>query len=212
MINKLLISFLSLVSTHAISQNITNISCYPMNPNTTDTIYFHVESTYPNSSCWVINSGTTISGNNIEANGSYCHGANSSICNSTDTFIVLPLSFGNYSFLMKLNQGIGSPCSPGTLLINSQVFNFSVSQTTGIFNKSSNTNVLITPNPSSGIFKLNNLNNTQIIVNDILGNEIVNIKNLSHNYRLDLTDYPSGVFFIKAITNGKLSSYRLVKN
>ncbi len=88
---------------------ITNISCSPANPTVNDTIYFFVETQFPSSDCLLMNSSFSINGNSIIASAQHCLGMLTAICNTTDTFMILPLSVGTYIFNMTLSSGFGGP-------------------------------------------------------------------------------------------------------
>ena len=108
--------------------SITNISCSPANPTVNDTIYFFVETQFPSSDCLLMNSSFSINGNSIIASAQHCLGMLTAICNTTDTFMILPLSVGTYIFNMTLSSGFGGPpCTAGIVADDNQLFTFTVS-------------------------------------------------------------------------------------
>ena len=108
--------------------SITNISCYPANPTTHDTIYLYVDCSFGSSSCDMLTSSHSVTGNTIFASSLHCLGMLTAMCNTTDTFIILPLSVGTYIFNMTLSSGFGGPpCTAGIVADDNQLFSFSVS-------------------------------------------------------------------------------------
>ena len=108
--------------------SITNISCSPANPNVNDTIYFFVETQFSSSDCLLMTSNLSINGNSIIASAQHCLGMLTATCNTTDTFMISPLSVGTYIFNMTLSSGFGGPpCSPGIVPDDNQLFTFTVS-------------------------------------------------------------------------------------
>jgi len=108
--------------------SITNISCYPANPTTNDTIYLYVDCSFGSSSCDMFTSSHSVTGNTIFASSLHCLGMLTAMCNATDTFMILPLSQGNYIFNMTLSSGSGGPpCTAGIVADDNQLFSFSVS-------------------------------------------------------------------------------------
>ena len=108
--------------------SITNISCYPANPTTNDTIYLYVDCSFGSSSCNMLTSSHSVTGNTIFASSLHCLGMLTAMCNTTDTFMILPLSVGNYIFNMTLSSGFGGPpCTAGIVADDNQLFSFSVS-------------------------------------------------------------------------------------
>ena len=82
------------------SGSITNISCYPANPTTNDTIYLYVDYYFNASPCDMFTSSHSVTGNTIFASSLHCLGMLTAMCNTTDTFMILPLSVGTYIFNM----------------------------------------------------------------------------------------------------------------
>ena len=64
------------------------------------------------------------------ASAQHCLGVLASICNITDTFVILPLSAGTYTFDLTLTSGFGGPpCNAGGSVDDNQNFQFTVSST-----------------------------------------------------------------------------------
>ena len=74
--------------------------------------------------------------------------------------------------------------------------------------------VAIFPNPSKGIFNINNISNenTHIIVYDVLGNIIVSYPHLNQEFVLDLSNHPKGTYFIKLISDTLIETHKLIVN
>ena len=134
-ITRLVLSTIILLSYSKIMAqgSITGISCIPTNPTTSDTIYVYVNYSFSSSSCSLFSSYHNVVGNTVVASSLHCLGMLMAICNTTDTFVILPLSAGNYTFAMTLNAGFGSGgCTPGIVPTDTQTYNFSVSAIQGV--------------------------------------------------------------------------------
>lgn len=135
--------------------NITNITMDPIYPNSNDTIYLYIDLAFPTSSCVLDNSSVQVSGNNITASSQYCLGILTSICNTTDTIVIMPLPAAvNYYFNYFLSVGsLPLPCSPGVVPNDSLSFDFAVEHIAGIDEKSTFSYGL-SPNPTLGTFEV----------------------------------------------------------
>ncbi len=110
------------------SGSITNISCYPANPTTSDTIYVFSDVQFSSSDCQLDYALHSVIGNSIMASAHHCLGMLSAICNTTDTFVMPPLAAGTYTFDLTLTSGFGGPpCTAGIVADDNQLFSFSVS-------------------------------------------------------------------------------------
>ncbi|MFN8436034.1 MAG: glycoside hydrolase family 9 protein [Cytophagales bacterium] len=74
-----------------------------------------------------------------------------------------------------------------------------------------NNDSYIYPNPSNGVFNVEfNKSVTSASVYDGLGNELMKISDLG-NSKLNLEKYPSGVYFLKTVSNTKSQVVKLIK-
>lgn len=71
--------------------------------------------------------------------------------------------------------------------------------------------IKVYPNPSSGIFNINTVSETNIEVFDILGNSILKTTILSGDYKLNLSEQSKGLYVVKCTSQGQVKSYRLIK-
>lgn len=135
--------------------NITNITMEPIYPDSDDTIYVYIDLAFPTTSCVLDNSSVQLSGNNITASSQYCLGIAMSICNTTDTIVIMPLPAAvNYYFNYFLSVGsMPLPCTPGVVPNDSLSFDFGVEASVGIDEKSMFSYGL-SPNPSRGTFEV----------------------------------------------------------
>ena len=135
--------------------NITNITMEPIYPDSDDTIYVYIDLAFPTTSCVLDNSSVQLSGNDITASSQYCLGILTSICNTTDTIVIMPLPAAvNYNFNYFLSVGsLPLPCTPGVVPNDSLSFDFGVEASVGIDEKSIFSYGL-SPNPSRGTFEV----------------------------------------------------------
>jgi uncharacterized repeat protein (TIGR03803 family) len=83
---------------------------------------------------------------------------------------------------------------------------------TGIEKNSVNSFMEVSPNPSSGVFKVN-VESVQgtLSIRDLLGNYVVNRKPIvKGNMTIDLSDMPKGIYFLEAIHNGQTTIKKIV--
>lgn len=86
--------------------------------------------------------------------------------------------------------------------------------TTGISSHTADiTEVNIFPNPSTGVVSVlmpTNTKNFEVIVYNVVGEQITN-KNVNSNFdKIDLTNQPNGVYFIKVTSNGEVTTKKIL--
>lgn len=85
--------------------------------------------------------------------------------------------------------------------------------TTGIKIFENIDNIIISPNPSAGIFSISsnsNINDFEISVVNILGEEIYKTKMISNTTELDLSNQQNGVYFVKINSNENSITKRII--
>ena len=81
----------------------------------------------------------------------------------------------------------------------------------GVEEKEHNSLCLISPNPSSGIFKITSSENFQSSVYDVFGREVCHSTNPPVNQSaLDLSSQPKGIYFIKIISGDKIVTRKII--
>jgi len=85
---------------------------------------------------------------------------------------------------------------------------------TALSNNPLNEVLVIYPNPSNGTFYVDGLNSntSRIRITDMLGCTINQLQVSSEKAQLDISDAPSGVYFISVMTDKRISTYKLLKN
>jgi hypothetical protein len=83
---------------------------------------------------------------------------------------------------------------------------------TGIENALTNRSILIYPNPTKGIFKIETDHETakEIIVTDLLGNIIQKSKIKNQKSEIDLSTHSNGVYIVKVLMDGKTTLKKIV--
>ncbi|MEP7234155.1 MAG: kelch repeat-containing protein [Ignavibacteriota bacterium] len=84
----------------------------------------------------------------------------------------------------------------------------------GVRNNNFQTDILISPNPTNGIATVSNVteNLTNITVMNVLGEKMIELANpLSSKFSLDLSNYPSGIYYAKFISGGSVVVRKIVK-
>ncbi|MDI9342699.1 MAG: T9SS type A sorting domain-containing protein, partial [Sediminibacterium sp.] len=96
---------------------------------------------------------------------------------------------------------------------NSAVFTQSVSLCTSVSQRiNTEERFRILPNPSAGIFTLEAPPDTKIELRDVLGKILLETVMLSDQLTLNITDQPSGIYFLSIQQNGRVKVIRLIKS
>ena len=81
----------------------------------------------------------------------------------------------------------------------------------GIIGATEKISISIYPNPANGVFNFSSDTNYDLLyVYDIQGREIFHKFNESGKTRIDLTSYPSGVYFVHFFINNKKYTYKII--
>jgi hypothetical protein len=203
-VNSIIVMVILLInySTYNAQGNITGFTISPTNPTTIDTIYIYANIQFSSSGCEIDNSNYTILGNTISAYSQHCLGMLTTICPTTDTFKIEPLSSGNYYFVFTLTSGFGGPpCSPGIVADDLDTLLFNVTNsTTEIIESNINSNIAFYPNPSKGklsyLISNTKTTNNEIIIYSIDG-KIINSYLINSNVGNINLNLESGIYFIR---------------
>jgi len=123
--------------------SISSLIVAPANPNNTDTVYIYAELLFTSSGCPLDFKSFNILGNNILASTQHCIGIAAAICNTTDTFKLNPLLAGTYLFDLTLSSGGGEPpCTAGIVPDDNDIISFSVVNSVGIEEHTTNKELL----------------------------------------------------------------------
>ena len=89
--------------------------------------------------------------------------------------------------------------------------NFCVDNSSNI-NEKEIDNMSIYPNPTNGLFTINNKIKSNIIITDLLGKEVYKIYNHLGKIDIDLSKEKSGLYFIKSDTQNNYFIKKLILN
>ena len=210
-----LVFFFCVSSFLSISQGmITNVTMEPLYPYSDDTIYIYVDMSFSTSSCPLDASSVQVTGTEITASSQHCLGLLQSICNTTDTIVIMPLPAAvNYNFNFYLSSGsLPAPCTPGIVPDDTLFFDFGVMEATSKIVDSEIFTFSIEPNPSPGLFKLSIpffiANNFSFQVHNNQG-EIVKEGEIDKAQKLFDFDLKPGLYYMSLFS--KSSSYKSTK-
>ena len=194
--------------------SISGISISPTNPTINDTITVYADLTFSNSSCDFFNSSQTIIGNNINITTQHCYGMLTSLCFTTDTFTIAPLSSGNYILDLTLTSDINYgivPCNGGVSPDDNDTFQFEVIDPTSTQTILSGKDYSIYPNPSNGFFNYEQLiDYHEIMVYSTKGKEVFSKTIAGTKGQFELLVDP-GVYYVKLKTeNGRESAVKKI--
>lgn len=189
------------------SQGITNISIFPINPTSSDTIILSVYQTYTSSGCPLYSKSISINNNQISSSSLHCIGMLTALCDELDTFHLAPLSTGIYSYVHTMNSGFGMPdCTPGVAPNDIDSITFQVTSVSSLKESLNNSIVTIHPNPSEGSFNLvwNNINPVELFIYDLKGKLIYQQELEFGENNIDVI-FSSGIYIGKLFRNNEFS-------
>jgi hypothetical protein len=150
-------------------------------------------------STWVINSTSTFSSPNFANAICYNKFNNSILFCGIEANIV---KFGNTT--------LSGSSEPGSMFVSKIT---DAITTTGIQSQPLNNLILISPNPTTGVVKIDNLGlekNIQVFVRNILGDTLLQKIVIDLSASIDLSEYPKGVYFIDVLQNNEKTTKRIV--
>ncbi len=69
-------------------------------------------------------------------------------------------------------------------------------------------NINVYPNPASNYVMINNAENANIQVYDVMGNKVLDIKNISNEYKMDVSNLSQGSYMMKIMQNNQVITKR----
>jgi photosystem II stability/assembly factor-like uncharacterized protein len=113
-----------------------------------------------------------------------------------------------YNALDFPTASLGYACGSGGAI-------FKLATATGIESYAQSSQLNIYPNPSSGIFTIQlrgEQKNAIISICDVLGNEVIEKKSIANleNYKIDISEQPKGVYFVKVESEEGVAIQKIV--
>ena len=201
-----------LVITKFFSQGITNVTISPAVPTENDTVLITVAQVYNSSGCPLHSKSFNINNFQITSSSLHCLGMLQTLCNSVDTFEIMPLPAGIYSYTHTMNSGFGFPdCTSGIVPDDIEYIQFEViSHGLKVIEKF-NSNIKLFPNPTNG--------NIQLLFTEYNGNFNVDIYDLQGRYLVNynsniiyLDHFKKGIYILKVYYGKKIQELKLIKN
>jgi hypothetical protein len=154
-----------------------------------------------------INSSYVIENNTITLTVCYNLQLFLTVTTLENDFIINSVNNGlnNYTLVVNVNYRTNNICANGTFSDSETInFNTPVNNSVSLSNSSFKKNIdpLLLPNPTSGLLKLNGIDNKifSVYVFDNFGREIVAQKNII-NTIIDISNLTDGYYFIKIYTD-----------
>lgn len=145
------------------AQWINSLTVVPPNPTTNDSVSIILNADFSSGPCNDATHGFFQNGFTFNAFALHCTGMLTVICTDEDTFNLGQLAAGNYTFTVQVDQGFGpSPCTPGIVAGPTSTVNFTVLNSSSVFNPEISNEFFLTPNPGNGFIKLKN-NSTKFL-------------------------------------------------
>lgn len=83
-------------------------------------------------------------------------------------------------------------------------------QTLGITDKDYS-KISIYPNPASNVLYINTVNKVEVVIYDTQGKLVIS-KHVDANNTIEISALKSGIYFVKVLSDGRISQHRLIKN
>jgi uncharacterized protein YozE (UPF0346 family) len=193
------------------AQFINNMSIYPVNPTTNDSVYLIASSYFQSGTCNQKTLNYSIINEYIDCDALHCVGMLTYICYDEDTFSVGKLPAGNYIYRYTVNAGFGfNPCTPGIVPGPTDSLSFTVTSTSGIDNHIF-PELVVGPNPCSDFIEIKCYSNEekQVSIIDMTG-KICQSENLSGNHiRINTNNITSGLYFLRVQSQSTIYQSKL---
>jgi hypothetical protein len=189
-------------------QYINNLSIYPANPTSNDSILLIGSCYFQSGTCDQKTLNYSIINETIDCDALHCIGMLTYICYDEDTFSIGKLPAGNYTYRYFVNAGLGfNPCTPGIVPGPMDSLNFIVTTASGISNPSYQ-ELIMGPNPCSNFLEIKYYSNEekQISIIDMTGKVCLQEVKAGNNIQLSTMDIAPGLYFLKS--QSKTINYR----
>ncbi|HKR04299.1 MAG TPA: T9SS type A sorting domain-containing protein [Bacteroidia bacterium] len=212
---KIILAAIMLITSAGVNaQWINSITHVPLNPTSTDTIYFYTDLSFPSGNCNEHTQFSGVLGQNVYAGAVHCLGMLTFICSYTDTFKIDPLPAGVYNFTFQvLYGGLPSPCTPTSAGVTDSI-PFTVSSASAVPSVSSGTqDFMMLPNPAGNTIKLNMTDkiaaakNKSLVIYSVEGKEIRNwgLENNKLENEIDISYLNNGIYLCNVVTENYAS-------
>lgn len=204
----IVILFFALTSTKSNAQFINNLSIYPTNPTSNDSIYLIASCYFQSGSCNQKTLNHSIINEYIDCDALHCIGMAAYICYEEDTFSIGQLPAGNYIYRYTVNAGFGfNPCTPGIVPGPMDSLSFNVTTASGINNENV-PEFIIGPNPCTDYITIKTYSNEEILVSviDMKGKICQQEITSGNNINISTYNIEVGIYFL--IIKGKSITYQ----
>ncbi|MEO8148028.1 MAG: T9SS type A sorting domain-containing protein [Bacteroidia bacterium] len=212
----ILIIMFSIYFNNLNAQWINSLTISPANPTTNDSIFIYADCSFPSGSCDEHSQTLYISPGYIYGQATHCLGMLTFICSTSDTFKIIPLPAGTYSFLFNVNaESLPSPCTPGINPGPTDSLTFTVTDASGIpVVDGSHFHFNIFPNPAKDKLRLIckdesvfNKNNS-LWIYSLTGRQLLNKEITNNEMLIDISSFPAGTYLLR-ITGDKINEKHL---
>jgi len=193
------------------AQFINNMSIYPANPTTNDSVYLIASCYFQSGTCNQKTLNYSIINEYIDCDALHCVGMLAYICYDEDTFSVGKLPAGNYIYRYTVNAGFGfNPCTPGIVAGPMDSLSFTVTSASGI-NNYLYQELVIGPNPCSEFIELKCFNNEekQISIIDMTGKICRQEIKTGNQIRIITEDIASGIYLLQVKSKSTIYQSKL---
>jgi hypothetical protein len=190
------------------AQYINNISIYPANPTSNDSILLIGSCYFQSGTCNQKTLNYSIINETIDCDALHCIGMLTYICYDEDTFSIGKLPAGNYTYRYFVNAGFGfNPCTPGIVPGPMDSLNFTVTTASGISNPSYQ-EFIIGPNPCADFLEIKYYSNEekQISIIDMTGKVCLEEVKVGNNIQINTDAIASGLYILKS--QSKTTNYQ----
>jgi hypothetical protein len=193
------------------AQFINNLSIYPPNPTTNDSIYLIASCYFQSGTCDDKTLNYSIINETIDCNALHCIGMLTYICYNEDTFSIGKLPAGNYLYRYSVNAGFGpNPCTPGIVPGPFDSLGFTVNLASGLTDNL-NQELIVYPNPCTDFIELKNLiQGTQTLsIIDMTGKICYTKELIGNNSLVSTNDLSPGLYLLRIQSNSGTNHSKL---
>ncbi len=187
----------------ASAQTVNQLSIFPAQPNSNDTIFVVSDLSYRgNCDFGLVYTYSQMVGNTVELYPTYCGYWDTTSCNSIDTFKIAPLPNGNYTLRIQYHQGSICPISDFDATIFELDTTFAVTPATSVApGLQPDFALQIYPNPAHDLLTLksphfSNIADFQLTVSQVAGGQVFRSLISQNPFVVDISAWAKGLYLL----------------
>lgn len=201
---------------YADAQNIVQLYVLPAQPTSITPVKLVADVQFSSGDCSDKTLYINQTANVFNASAIHCLGVLTFICSDADTFDLGILPAANYSFIYRVDAGIGtSPCTPGIVPGPVDSIDFTVTMAS-LLPEADQQKLHICPNPSEGVFRIqfSTWNEKRsLFIRSVSGPASFLGEAAELDFHLDLRGYPAGLYLLEVFEDGVcVGTEKIIRN